>query len=109
MHFHYKFLKLLFWYNLMKMSMRKLALTLGLAIVFGLTAANAQQQQRNLQMKDTTHMKSKKPVHKKSSESYQMKKGGAAEKGKMDMNKGSMQKMEDTSKIKSEGKPVYKK
>ena len=87
--------------------MRKLALAIGLSIIF-CVAANAQQQQhKDMQMKDTTHMKSKKPAQKRSGESYQMKKG-TAKQDKTDMKKGSMEKMEDTSKIKSKGEPVYK-
>lgn len=86
--------------------MKKLVLALGLSIILSV-AVNAQQQHKNMQMKDTTHMKSKKPVQKKSGESYQMKKG-TAKQNKADMKKGSMEKMEDTSKIKSKGEPVYK-
>jgi hypothetical protein len=85
--------------------MKKLVLALGLSVILGV-AVNAQQQHKSMQMKDTTHMKSKKPVQKRSGESYQMKKGTA--KQDKTMKKGSMQQMEDTSKIKSKGKPVYK-
>lgn len=92
--------------------MKKLALALGLCIILSV-AVNAQQQQRNMQMKDTTHMKSttrmksNKPVQKRSGESYQMKKG-TAKQDKTNVKKGSMEQMEDTSKVKSKGKPVYK-
>jgi|GEM_PF-2255959 len=82
--------------------MKKLVLALGLALIFSVVAVNAQQH-TGMQMKDTTHMKSKKPVQKKSGESYHMKKGTTKQV------KPAMQKMEDTSKIKSKGKPVYKK
>jgi hypothetical protein len=83
--------------------MKKLALTLGSIMILGAVAVYAQDQPGSMkQMKDTTHMKSKKPVSKKSKGNYQMKKK-SVKPGK-DMN----QPMEDTTKVKSKGKPVYK-
>lgn len=77
-------------------------LTLASLMILGAFAVNAQDKPMN-QMKDTTHMKSKKPVPKKSTGNYQMKKKSVTP--SQDMN----QPMEDTSKVKSKGKPVYKK
>ena len=82
--------------------MKKLALILGSVMILGAVAVNAQDMSMK-QMKDTTHMKSKKPVPKKSDGNYQMKKKSV--KPSQDMN----QPMEDTTKVKSKGKPVYKK
>jgi high-affinity Fe2+/Pb2+ permease len=90
----------------MKEIMKKLALAFGLSLILSVAVNALQQQHKDMQMKDTTHMKSKKPVQKRSGESYQMKKG-TAKQDKTDV-KGSMEKMEDTSKIKSKGEPVYK-
>jgi len=83
------------------MIMKKLALTLGFLMILGAVAVNAQDKPMN-QMKDTTQMKSKKPVTtKKGTGTYQMKKKSA--KPAKDMN----QPMDDTTNVKSKGKPVY--
>jgi hypothetical protein len=87
--------------NLKGTIMKKLTLTLVSVMILGAVAVFAQDQPGSMkQMKDTTHMKSKKPAAKKSTGTYQMKKKSVMPKNEQ---------MEDTSKIKSKSKPVYKK
>ena len=86
--------------------MKKLALILGSIMILGAVAVNAQDKpmKQMKQMKDTTHMKSKKPVTtKKGTGTYQMKKKSVVP------NQSTNEPMEDPSKIKSTGQPVYKK
>lgn len=82
--------------------MKKLALILGYLVILGTVAVNAQDKPMK-QMKDTTHMKSKKSVPKKSTGTYQMKKKSVVP------NQSPNEQTEDPSKIKSTGQPVYKK
>lgn len=87
--------------------MKKLAFVLSLAMIFG-AAVNAQQQRGSTQMKDTTQIKGSKSSQKKSGSNYQIKSGTKRGTAKSTNKAGSMQQMEDTSKIKSKGTPVYK-
>jgi hypothetical protein len=85
--------------------MKNLALILASLMILGAVAVNAQDKTASKPaMKDTTHMKSKKAVPKKSAGNYQMKKKEA-----MTGTITNEEQMEDPSKIKSTGKPVYKK
>lgn len=89
--------------------MKKSALIIGLAMIISI-AVNAQQQKGSTQMKDTTSVKSKKPTQKSRESTYQMNRDTSKPGAVRSTTKrgGSMELMEDTSKIKSKGQPVYK-